>query len=196
MKGEYYVYDHISPSGKHYIGITRQEPKKRWGKNGCNYLSCKKGKKQHPVFAAAILKYGWDNFEHKILFHNCTEELAKKLEVAFIAYWTDLGLAYNIQPGGDLGCRRKLTNEERTAHKKECRNRYHRENRDKENAQHKVYKAANKDKIKAYNEAYKEEIKLRRHLYYEAHKEAAAAQCRAWREAHKNLAQKENDINV
>lgn len=27
----YYVYKHTSPSGKCYIGITCQNPEKRWG---------------------------------------------------------------------------------------------------------------------------------------------------------------------
>ena len=38
-----------------------QEPEKRWGANGCNY-------KSSPHFYSAIQKYGWDNFEHNILF--------------------------------------------------------------------------------------------------------------------------------
>lgn len=35
---QYCVYKHTSPSGKCYIGITRQNPIKRWGQDGCNYV--------------------------------------------------------------------------------------------------------------------------------------------------------------
>ena len=46
-----------------------QEPEKRWGVNGRNY-------KSSPHFYSAIQKYGWDNFEHNILFTNLTKEEA------------------------------------------------------------------------------------------------------------------------
>ena len=51
---------HVSPSKKYYIGITSQAVNKRW-KNG-------KGYKSSPYFYNAIQKYGWNNFEHNILF--------------------------------------------------------------------------------------------------------------------------------
>lgn len=57
---QYCVYKHTSPSGKCYIGITRQNPIKRWGQDGCNYvIKLKNGNWKHPAFAPAILKYGW-----------------------------------------------------------------------------------------------------------------------------------------
>ncbi len=66
----YIVYQHKNKiNGKIYIGITMQEPEKRWGSNGCNY-------KSSPHFYAAIKKYGWDNFEHNILFTNLTKKQA------------------------------------------------------------------------------------------------------------------------
>lgn len=43
----YTVYRHTSPSGKVYIGITKQKPHKRWNSG-------------QPLFERAILKYGWD----------------------------------------------------------------------------------------------------------------------------------------
>lgn len=50
---------HISPSNKRYIGITSQKPEIRWA-NG-------KGYSYNKHFYRAIQKYGWDNFEHRIL---------------------------------------------------------------------------------------------------------------------------------
>ena len=55
---DYIVYMHISPSNKKYIGITKQEPNRRW-RNGQGY----KGQ----VFYNAIEKYGWKNIQHIIV---------------------------------------------------------------------------------------------------------------------------------
>ena len=63
----YTVYQHKNKiNGKIYIGITSKDPEKRWGHNGYNY-------KSSSYFYSAIQKYGWDNFEHNILFtlFNC-----------------------------------------------------------------------------------------------------------------------------
>ena len=62
----YTVYAHTSPSGKKYIGITRQKPQARW-RNGNAY-------KNNKHFANAIKAYGWDNFEHEILFEKLTKD--------------------------------------------------------------------------------------------------------------------------
>lgn len=63
----YTVYQHKNKiNGKVYIGITKQAPEERWN-NGKKY-------KSSPHFYAAIQKYGWDNFEHNILFQNLTKE--------------------------------------------------------------------------------------------------------------------------
>ena len=68
----YTVYRHTSPSGKIYIGITKHlNVKIRWC-NGSSYVGC-------PIFYKAILKYGWDNIKHEILFNNLTKERAKIL---------------------------------------------------------------------------------------------------------------------
>lgn len=89
----YSVYMHTSPSGKKYIGITCQEPEKRW-KNGNGYKSQK-------YFYKAISKYGWDNFKHEILFSGLTKEEAEQKEIGLIAlYQSDNYLyGYNIEHG-------------------------------------------------------------------------------------------------
>lgn len=61
------------PNGKRYIGITCKRPKARWDK-GRGYK-----KRNIPIYNA-ILKYGWENIEHIILFENLTEEEAKNKE--------------------------------------------------------------------------------------------------------------------
>lgn len=54
------IYKHICPNGKVYIGQTSLNPESRWQK-GRHY-------KGSPYFYNAILKYGWDNIEHIILW--------------------------------------------------------------------------------------------------------------------------------
>lgn len=64
----YCVYLHTSPTNKYYVGITKQNPLKRWA-NGRGYC-----KNKH--FYKAILKYGWDNFKHEIVFSGITKDEA------------------------------------------------------------------------------------------------------------------------
>ena len=94
MNDKYTVYIHISPSNKKYIGITSQNVKKRW-QNGYGY-------KTNKYFWRAIQKYGWDNFEHEILFENLTVDEAKEKEIELIKlYNTYRPNGYNLTFGGD-----------------------------------------------------------------------------------------------
>ena len=68
----YIVYQHKNKiNGKVYIGITMQDPERRW-RHGEGY-------KSSPHFYAAIQKYGWDNFEIFVAgipncrLHSCTD---------------------------------------------------------------------------------------------------------------------------
>lgn len=73
----YYLYRHITPSGKVYIGITCQKPENRWN-NGRGYFNAIK-----TPFKSSIMKYGWENIKHEVLFSNLTKERAKNLEYEF-----------------------------------------------------------------------------------------------------------------
>lgn len=94
---EYCLYKHITPSGKVYIGITSQNPLHRWN-NGKGYFNCKKS-----PFKSSIIKYGWDNITHEILYTGLTEQEAKDKEMQYIAYYKNLGLSLNVTDGGE-GC--------------------------------------------------------------------------------------------
>ena len=89
------VYMHISPSGKKYVGITSKNPIVRW-QSGTGYIRC-------PLFYRAIMKYGWDNIEHKVLFKGLSKDRAEKLEINLIRHYKNLGISYNITDGG-RGC--------------------------------------------------------------------------------------------
>ena len=90
----YYVYKHTSPSGKVYIGITQQEPKKRW-LGGLGYQ-----KQEH--FWNAIQKYGWDNFKHEILFSGLSKNEAEDKEKYLIKRYNSCNRenGYNQDLGG------------------------------------------------------------------------------------------------
>lgn len=94
----YVVYMHTSPSGKKYIGLTCRKPSRRWGLKGQNY-SC------NNHFANAIKRYGWDAFEHIILFGGLSKEQASVLEKDMIAVFktNDPNYGYNKTTGGECG---------------------------------------------------------------------------------------------
>lgn len=93
---DYYVYKHTSPSGKVYIGVTRQIPEKRW-QNGLGYRT-------QVRFYRAIKKYGWDNFIHEILYSGLTYDEANEKERELIKMYKshDKNFGYNIEHGGNI----------------------------------------------------------------------------------------------
>ena len=91
----YSVYIHKNKlNGKVYIGQTSQKPEKRWD-NG-------KGYETSPKFFNAILKYGWNNFEHTILYTNLSLEEANQIEQDLIQKYKSNQdeFGYNITSGG------------------------------------------------------------------------------------------------
>ncbi|MBO5037695.1 MAG: GIY-YIG nuclease family protein [Clostridia bacterium] len=94
MNNEWYVYKHTSPSGKVYIGITK-DIRHRWRNNGAGY-------KGSTRIHNAILKYGWDNFKHEILFSGLSQKDACLKEIELIKHYqsTDIRYGYNLQSGG------------------------------------------------------------------------------------------------
>lgn len=104
--GNYCVYVHTSPNGKKYVGQTGTNPKNRWGKDGNKYLFKKNNKYTQPAFAHAILKYGWNNFDHEIIANNLTKEEADNFEKLLIKKLNTMNpkYGYNCTEGGG-GCR-------------------------------------------------------------------------------------------
>ena len=96
MKNRYKVYIHKNLiNGKVYIGQTCKTLQERSGLNGKNYKGCTR-------FYEDIEKYGWDNFEHKVLYDNLSCEEANKLERELIKQYKslDLNYGYNVATGG------------------------------------------------------------------------------------------------
>ena len=96
MRKNFKVYIHINKiNNKKYIGITGMSISKRWGNGGNGYKT--------QIFYNAIQKYGWDNFEHKVLLKNLTESEAKEAEINLIAEFktNNKKFGYNQTCGGD-----------------------------------------------------------------------------------------------
>lgn len=93
---QYYVYIHTFPNKKVYIGITYQNPNRRWRNNGKGY------QKQNYVYNA-IKKYGWENIKHEILYTNLTKQEAEQKEIELIAKYksNNANYGYNIANGGN-----------------------------------------------------------------------------------------------
>ena len=93
------IYAHINKSnGKIYIGQTCRDVKYRWN-NGKGYIGCRH-------FWNAIQKYGWDNFEHIVLFEVDNQELANISEQFLIQKYksNNPNYGYNILSGGSNMC--------------------------------------------------------------------------------------------
>lgn len=102
---KYKVYKHTNKiNGKVYIGITScRYAKTRWS-NGNGYS-------QQSLFWNAICKYGWDNFDHEILFDNLTQEEACQKEIELIKLYksNDREYGYNLANGGEVNSGYKLS---------------------------------------------------------------------------------------
>ena len=92
---DYCVYKHTAPNGKCYIGITSKKPEHRWNHGRAYY--------QNKYFTHAIQKYGWDNFQHEVLFTGLSKQEACNLERQLIKQYksNDLQNGYNLSAGGE-----------------------------------------------------------------------------------------------
>lgn len=89
-----YIYEHLNKiNGKVYIGQT-VNPQQRWKPN--RY-------KTSTYFYAAITKYGWENFEHRILAQTEKYDQADILEKYYISFFDSRNpqKGYNILQGGN-----------------------------------------------------------------------------------------------
>lgn len=92
---KYIIYMHkLKKDNRVYIGLTQQKPEKRWQK-GLGY-------KNSTYIKKAIDKYGWDGFEHIILYDNLTREEAQLKEIELIKkYKSNIkGYGFNMNEGG------------------------------------------------------------------------------------------------
>ena len=101
MEKTYTVYMHENKTNhKKYIGITSQDPEVRW-RHGTNYRTC------HAI-RRAFEKYGWDGFDHIILYEGLTREEACEKEIQLISEYDtrnpEHGYNICVGGGGTVGC--------------------------------------------------------------------------------------------
>lgn len=109
----YIIYEHISPSGKVYVGQT-VNTERRWRSKGYNYLiKNKNGHFVHRYFAHALIKYGWDNFEHKVILECSSKSEADYTEKYLIKWYKLHNVSYNCTDGGEGSLGLKFTKETR-----------------------------------------------------------------------------------
>lgn len=97
-KENYTVYMHVNKiNQKKYVGITSQTVNRRWRGQGQGYKRCK-------LFYRAIQKYGWDGFEHKILYTGLSEKEAQQKEKELIVQYhsNEKDFGYNLTDGGEM----------------------------------------------------------------------------------------------
>lgn len=95
----YVVYEHKNKiNNKRYIGVTGKTVEVRWSKKEGSYKASRR-------FHRALMKYGWDNFEHNILYTCDNKEEAFKKEIELIAEYKtiDSNFGYNAHIGGNAG---------------------------------------------------------------------------------------------
>ena len=93
LNNHYCVYKHTTPNNKVYIGMTGVNPLQRWS-NGEGYAG-------QPKFYKAILKYGWDNIRHEIVYSGLTMEEACEKEKEQIEKYGSVRNGYNCSTGGE-----------------------------------------------------------------------------------------------
>lgn len=91
----YTVYKHTTPTGKVYVGITKQKPTRRW-QAGHGYESGAR-------FKYAVQKHGWNNITHEVIESGLNKAEAKAREIYYIKLYdsTNPEKGYNVSPGGD-----------------------------------------------------------------------------------------------
>lgn len=104
--GTWTVYQHVNKTnGKVYIGITcKDPPSERWRGSGQGYNI-----KYQPKFARAIQKYGWENFQHIILYTGLTHKEAVEKEIQLIREQDSINNGYNTTQGGEGSLGRKCS---------------------------------------------------------------------------------------
>lgn len=83
-----FVYCHITPNNKYYIGVTK-DTNQRWQYG--------KGYRNNKAFYTDIKQYGWENIEHLILYECLNINTAEAIEHYCISLYGACSYGYNKQ---------------------------------------------------------------------------------------------------
>lgn len=113
MKKTGVIYKYTSPSGKHYIGQTVRETKRKSEHK-------RETSKTQTKFGKAIRKYGYENFQYEVLFKlNSNDKMKLKvildiMEKYLIRKFDSFNNGYNLNDGGEGNIGYKHTDETKT----------------------------------------------------------------------------------
>lgn len=136
----YWVYAHVMSNKDVYIGMSKQQPCKRWNK------SLYKGLSLEPY----IEKYGWENIEHRVLIDGLTKKEAEQVEDWFIRKATADGFCINKHRSGGI------ERDDYKAYNKQYWKQYYEDHK----KERKQYREEHKEEHKQYREEHKEEKRI------------------------------------
>ena len=180
----YSVYEHITPDGMYYFGVTT-DIKKRWKSNGVLYKTTS--------LQPYIDKYGWDNIQHQVLFTNQTKENALWIEDFLIRTAKEDGVCINRQRSGlitkEENYYRNKSSKYREEHREEwnkCQRKYREEHREELNKYHQQYIKEHREKRNKYQRKYYQQ-------YREEHREELRTYMRNYM---RKYSQKKKDLKT
>lgn len=134
------------------------------------------------MFYKAILKYGWDNIEHEVLYSGLSEEEAKALEVSLIAYYKEQDVSYNMTIGGD---EHNFGKESHTAkYRTESSRKYREEHPDYDKEQYIKHKEHKKESARNYYKRNRDKVLAQKKS--DTNREKARIRAAEWRKKHPN----------
>ena len=151
MENNFSVYQHVTPDGMYYYGVTNNH-KHRWGSDGIHY--------RDTSLNTYIEKYGWDNIQHIVLYENLTYEDALKIEDSLIISGWEKGNCINKRRSGNVSKDDVYIREYQRQYQQE----YYEQNRDKLNQYQQDYYEQNREKILEYHRQYYQRKKEEKQL--------------------------------
>lgn len=146
----YWVYAHTTPNGMIYIGMSKQQPCRRWQKSLY---------KTHNSLAQYIEQYGWENIEHRVVIDGLTKKQAEQWEDRLIQALSMNGLCINKQRSGGI------YRDDKQAYDKQWREDHKEERTAYNQAYNKQYYEGHKEEHKAYDKQYRKDHKAERKAY-------------------------------
>jgi predicted GIY-YIG superfamily endonuclease len=144
----YFVYEHITPDGMYYIGVTNNI-KRRWESNGVHY--------KRASLQPYIEQYGWENIQHQVLFSNQTKENALKIEDFLIITATEDGVCINQRRSG-------LITEKINVYQREYRKTHQDELRVYRRKYKRKYRKTHREELNVYMRSYRQRKKSNKQL--------------------------------
>lgn len=191
MDRDYFVYEHVTPDGMYYFGVT---------KNIKNRF--KASKYETTSLWDYIQKYGWKNIQHNILMRELTYEEARRTEHMLIVTAREDGVCINKMGSGlvtldQVKYQHDWYQENKERHN-ETSKKWREEHREEYNKRSRELYAENPERHRGYARKHyqnnKEAEKERHKRYVESHREELREYSRKRREQNREKINKQQRI--